>query len=213
MSEVSFVFYIYQAIVRPEGVDDYQCLGVNTSIEQARIRPSVMIAKVSRVPLQPDKLAVILSAPDDYVDAFECLFDPPVQVDAREVALCFVSLRPGWFKALMKLRNILVKPFGPRTGSTKVNGNQSPVEEGGKLAFFEVLSADSHKVILYAEDKHLDSRLIIEANPDHWRVITSVHYRNGFGRAYMTVIKPFHLFIIKDFTKRVAEELTRSQPA
>lgn len=166
-----------------------------------------MKIKVDRIPLQIDKLEAIDLGHVDHIDAIECVYEPQVQLDAREVARAFVGYRPNWFVALMRLRNILVRPFGLRTGSATSSSISKEVVAGGRLSFFTIESASSNKVDLVAEDTHLDSHLIIDTKSNRVLVITAVHYRNALGRIYMSCIMPFHVMVVKRFAAHAVAKL------
>jgi len=166
-----------------------------------------MKIKVDRILLQKDKLEAIDLGHVDHIDAIECVSDPQAQLDARELARAFVGYRPSWFVALMRLRNVMVKPFGLRTGSSVSSSKPEPIEVGGKLAFFSIQSVSPTKVVLFAEDSHLDSHLVIDTKSSRVLVITAVRYRNPFGRIYMACIMPFHLLIVRRFAVHAVTEL------
>lgn len=158
-----------------------------------------MKIKVVRIPLQKDKLEAISLGHVDHIDAYECVYEPEKALDARDVALEFVGYRPKWFSALMRLRNWLVKPFGLRTGRSSKEPFPKEVIQGGRIQFFSIHSATSKKVVLYAEDTHLDTNLVMDTKSGRLLVITAVHYRNLFGRIYFFFILPFHCYIVRKF--------------
>lgn len=110
---------------------------------------------------------------------------------------------PKWVAALMRLRNAFVKVFGLKTELAKKI--EPKYEAGEVIGFFKVFSVTNNEIILGANDKHLDFRVSIYNSKEakhNIKVTTLVQYNNSFGKIYMAIIKPFHVFIVKQMVKQ-----------
>ncbi|WP_246747089.1 DUF2867 domain-containing protein [Nitratireductor aquibiodomus] len=73
---------------------------------------------------------------------------------------------------------------------------------------FPVLERSSRRIVLGADDRHLDFRLIVEADPAEGpgtRVscTTLVRPHNPFGWLYLLTIMPFHKLIVANTLRRI----------
>lgn len=163
-----------------------------------------MRTKARRVALPKDRVGAPGLLEVDRVDVVECRHDSDRRVDAREFALAFVGYRPLWFRALLALRAALVRPFGLRSQGRSKMAVPRRVEPGGRLAFFEVVEAWPHRVLLRTGDVHLASLLLIESAPGAVLVSSGIRCRNGLGRAYAALTAPFRLFVLRRFAEHAA---------
>ncbi|TIV23176.1 MAG: DUF2867 domain-containing protein, partial [Mesorhizobium sp.] len=89
---------------------------------------------------------------------------------------------------------------------------QRNAREDESVAFFPVLSRSENELVLGVDDRHLDFRasILLGALNDEGAfevvVTTVVHCHNTFGRAYLTLIKPFHVLVVRS-------NLSRAVPA
>ncbi len=129
----------------------------------------------------------------DFADAFRAT--PAGQdIDLEGVAAGLGSNTPAWVRILLKLRNILVRPFG------LVTEDQAGTMRDGRIVF-PVLSSEPDRVVMGLDDKHLDFRIVIDRSkgPGEQMSITAttlVRTHNTGGRLYLTAIKPFHRVIV-----------------
>lgn len=110
---------------------------------------------------------------------------------------------PKWVMFLMRLRNRLVKVFGLKTNMEKDFKPQ--YKPGETIGFIKVFSVGEREVLIGADDKHLNFRVSVFNSEEHKhniKVTTLVKYNNLFGRIYMTLIKPFHIIIVKHMVKQ-----------
>jgi len=123
--------------------------------------------------------------------------------DAEMIAARLFRDPPRWIGPLMKLRNILVMPFGlirkPRTDVTRA----------GRVSF-PVVSAQPNRVVLGFDDRHLDFRLVIDVEPDDSTRLsaiatTYVRTHNIGGRLYLMLVKPFHRRIVPAMLANAAQ--------
>ena len=131
-----------------------------------------------------------LHRPGDFLDCYSV----PSTLSPREAATRGLSL-PRWAKALLALRNSLVRPFGLKTEAEP--GVQSD-------ALFPVLSEDDRELILGTDDKHLDFRIGLIRQEGRIYMSTWVHPHNLWGRGYLALVMPFHILISRGAVARMA---------
>lgn len=129
----------------------------------------------------------------DFIDCFRVTSDVPLR-EAADIITDF----PGWAKALVALRNVIVLPFG-LTGAL-------PSDFAGqeKIGMFPLESATEQEIIAGFDDKHLDFRVSVMRDGEDILLATWVHRHNLLGRAYLATIMPFHVAIARDALRRVA---------
>lgn len=130
----------------------------------------------------------------DFADAFSSTIDDP-SLDAVAAAQRTIDRPPGWISSLMRLRNMIVRPLGLRTGE------DASYARAERIGIFPVLSRTPERVVLGLDDRHLDFRLAIDVVPldDRRREVTTttlVQTHNRLGRAYLALIRPFHRRIV-----------------
>jgi hypothetical protein len=125
-------------------------------------------------------------------------------LDAREACSRMVLHGPHWIDALVRLRNILVTPFGLKT-----SGEGAPAP-GGMIGLFPVVSETPGRLVAGFDDYHLDFRVVIDvAGEASARQVTSttlVRTHNRLGRTYLTLIMPFHKLVVRGMMERIAEQ-------
>lgn len=115
--------------------------------------------------------------------------------DAETIAGRIGKTAPGWVQTLLRLRNVLVAPFGLKTG------------EDRSRPIFPVISAQPNRVVLGMDDRHLDFRLVVEVvatskTSASATATTYVKTHNLPGRLYLAVVKPFHRVIVPAILRR-----------
>nr|WP_321409913.1 DUF2867 domain-containing protein [uncultured Carboxylicivirga sp.] len=116
----------------------------------------------------------------------------------KEITNLVFNTTPQWIKALFTIRNKMVEIIGIKTKIPEDYNEDFKV--GGYVKFFKIYSISENKVVLGADDSHLNFRAIIKN--DHTekyniKVTTLVEYNNSTGRMYMKIIKPFHRQVVK----------------
>lgn len=111
--------------------------------------------------------------------------------------------RPAWIRWLMALRNLVVLPFGLKTGPTDIPAGQE------QIGFFPLLDESPSTVVLGLDDRHLDFRLLVEVGElgggrQSISATTFVATHNLLGRAYLSIVMPFHRIIVPAMLSRVA---------
>jgi uncharacterized protein DUF2867 len=125
-------------------------------------------------------------------------------LDAREACIRMVLHGPRWIDALLRLRNILVAPLGLKT-----SGEGAPAT-GGLIGLFPVVSETPERLVAGFNDYHLDFRIVVDvAGEATARQVTSttlVRTHNFLGRAYLTLIMPFHKLVVRGMMGRIVEQ-------
>jgi hypothetical protein len=136
-----------------------------------------------------------------FVDAYRIVVEGNA-LDAREAAIRMTSRTPHWIDALLRLRNLIVTPFGLKTPSER----EPP--RGDVVGFFPVLSETPERLIMGLDDAHLDFRAVVEvAAVDAGQQVTLttlVLTHNWLGRNYLRLILPFHRAIARNMLQRIA---------
>ncbi|MTV17376.1 MULTISPECIES: DUF2867 domain-containing protein [Bradyrhizobium] len=147
--------------------------------------------RVDEVTPNVDSAALLAGA--QFVDAFRIATARP-DLDARHAAEAMVARQPRWIEWLLALRNFIVAPLGLKT-SGAADGVARDM-----IGIFPVVSETPERLVAGFNDKHLDFRLVVDvASAGAVRSITAttlVLTHNWFGRAYLTVILPFHRLIV-----------------
>lgn len=139
----------------------------------------------------------------DYVDAFEA---PLNRVDASitELYAGVFMWPPRVVVAMMRLRNLLVAPFGLKAGAVR-NRNAFDARRryavGDEIGMWRLFGIEADEIIAGADDSHLDFRVSLQRRdePAGPSIIlaTAVKTHNLLGRAYLRVILPFHRLIVR----------------
>ena len=149
----------------------------------------------------------------DYSDAYEIEIYNPKNYSIDVLATIFFTSLPSWVKALLRIRDIIVKPFGIAGGlNEKINNNDNSVvfKPGQKVVFFTLYNRNKNEIVMAEDDKHLNFRTSVrieKSNKKNYNYLCSstiVKYNNFGGKLYFTLVKPFHKLIIKSLLKRMA---------
>ncbi len=135
----------------------------------------------------------------DYADTFSTTnhIDPLPVVTTKIFATA-----PKYVRALMALRNAIVKVFGLKT-DFPIEKNQV-FKVGGRVAFFKIYEIREDEILLGEDDSHLNFRVSIfdsKEPENNIKVTTLVEYNNTLGKLYFAVVKPFHMLIVKRMVK------------
>ncbi len=147
-----------------------------------------------------DRDAVLPGA--GFVDAFSIGIGGRA-LDARTAATRMIERGPQWIGILMRLRNLIVAPFGLK--------RPPPNPPGGSdtIGIFPVKSETPQRLVAGFDDSHLDFRLVIEIDGDASgrRVVAStlVRTNNRLGRIYLATIMPFHRLVVRAMLRQLAD--------
>ena len=154
--------------------------------------------RVHEVTPNPDCAALL---PDAQFSDAHCIDIGDTSIDAREACVRMVLHAPRWIDGLLRMRNILVWPFGLKT-----SGEGAPAP-GGLIGLFPVISETPERLVAGFNDYHLDFRIVVDVNhaADRRQVIstTLVRTHNVLGRAYLTLIMPFHKLVVRGMMGRL----------
>jgi hypothetical protein len=105
---------------------------------------------------------------------------------------------PAWVVALLVVRNVVVWPFGLKTGDGIAPTERPDVKAGDVLSIFPVHSLGDNEAILGDDDRHLDYRISVMRFVAPSRIVVSTWVRphNWLGRAYLAMVLPFHKVIV-----------------
>jgi hypothetical protein len=106
---------------------------------------------------------------------------------------------PKWIDGLMRLRNTIVRPFGLVHNTQHISPN--------RIGIFPILQDTKNRVVLGLDDKHLDFRVVVELLNAGQSVslTTLVKPHHTFGKAYLTLIMPFHRLIAATILAQAAK--------
>lgn len=121
----------------------------------------------------------------------------------EEIANKVFNYYPKWLELLFLFRNNLVKLLGLKT---KIPDDyHEDFVEGGYIKFFRIYDISENELILGLNDEHLNFRAIIFRNQlEHYNIkmTTIVEYNNKTGKLYMSLIKPFHRWVVRAMLKK-----------
>jgi hypothetical protein len=136
-----------------------------------------------------------------FIDAYSITVNG-APLDARHAAEKMTARGPRWADALLRLRNLLVAPFGLKTAVP--TGNSAP----DRVGIFPVISETPDRLVAGLDDAHLDFRLVVDVAGDgaerRVTATTLVLTHNPLGRTYLAVILPFHRLIVPSMLRKVA---------
>lgn len=150
--------------------------------------------------------------PANYTECLQCNFSSQNKVSADDIMVAFWTVPPKWVDNLFDLRDLLVKPFGIQGGN---KGSRRELEKsirtGGTHKFMSIADKSDEETILCANDKHLVMYLSIKVKELNERdkdvtVSTLVKFHNLLGRAYFSIIYPFHCIIVRSMLKSVLKK-------
>jgi hypothetical protein len=143
-----------------------------------------------------------LLAGAQFVDAYRVAVEGHA-LDARTAAEKMFARSPRWIEALLRLRNLVVAPFG-----LKRSGRGEPAS-GGMIGIFPVVSETPERLVAGFNDHHLDFRVVVDvaaiADGQEVTMTTLVKTHNQLGRTYLTVIMPFHRLVSRTMLRQVTE--------
>jgi hypothetical protein len=151
-------------------------------------------AQVRQVETPTDLVSAAGLARVDFSDTFVLRLPPGSSRDVRDWHRTLLSAgSPAWVAALMAVRNRLAKGLGLDTAGG--SSDTSP---------FTSLTRIGDALVLGADDKHLDFRGVLRVVGDDLQCATVVHAHNATGKAYFTVVKPFHRRIVPALLSRAS---------
>ena len=122
------------------------------------------------------------------------------------------ALVPGWFEALMAVRNRAMRLLGMKDlGRVRAMGAADTVRVGGRAGIFTVFGHVRDELVLGDEDRHLRVSLSLQLRRGPAATTlycaTVVERPNRLGRLYMLPVDPIHRAIVPYLLQRYARRL------
>ncbi|MFR0836291.1 MAG: DUF2867 domain-containing protein [Barnesiella sp.] len=138
--------------------------------------------------------------PADYSDRFTRRIKTGKKIEPGDLLTGMFGMTPGWVNVLMKIRNMIVKPFGIKSGNLGTEFSKTVNEQ------------NDDEVVIGMDDKHLEFHVsvgvfAVEKNEQEITVTTVVKYHNTLGRLYFFMVFPFHKIIVPVMTDRVIAKI------
>lgn len=131
----------------------------------------------------------------DYVDRYAV--DLPERMDAPRFCSLILEAAPRWLDLVLSMRDSVAGRLGFNTQERNY-GRRVSLTSGAKFGPLVVQSVSPERVVCGDTDKHLAFRATFETDPERLRgsFTTEVHFVDTVGRAYFTLVKPFHKRVI-----------------
>ncbi|NRR32898.1 DUF2867 domain-containing protein [Oxalobacteraceae bacterium] len=163
----------------------------------------------------PAECSIAHLYPHPYLaDAFAIGLPANASTDPEQLARFIFGNQPPWVSVLLRIRDALVSLFGLKTTS------QLGRASGQRVGFFRIYATSAREIILGEDDSHLDFRASLLVQPaggaadganvganlgEPLLVLTTVvNCHNWLGRAYITIIAPFHRMVVRANLRRGA---------
>ncbi|MES2608908.1 MAG: DUF2867 domain-containing protein [Pseudomonadota bacterium] len=167
-------------------------------------------ARTVRATAIPSGSVVAMHLPGaQFFDCFETA-DPFPDTSALQTWLDMVARTPGWMRALMALRNRLVRMVGLKDVGQLHDGTRRTTagyRVGDQVSFFEIRHLGEREVVMGANDLHLNVHVSLHKRMQDGQAMLSissvVHIHNALGHAYMAVVAPFHRRVVRALLARV----------
>jgi hypothetical protein len=131
----------------------------------------------------------------DYIDSYRII--KSTNEDIEKITSQIFKL-PKWIITLMKMRDVIIRPLGLKTGKEMMS-HKKPGD-----AFFTKIVQNENELIMGENDRHLNFRVsvLIDRVSSLIFMTTLVHYNNRMGKVYFFFIKPFHKIIVKSALRK-----------
>jgi Protein of unknown function (DUF2867) len=142
-------------------------------------------------------------------DAFSIRLPPDACTNPDVLARFIFAKQPSWIGALIQVRDAVVAGLGLKTAKHLARLPSDATTP--RISIFRVFSTSENEVVMGENDKHLDFRVSIlctagspPTTGSQLTLSTVVHCHNRLGRAYLSVIAPFHRQVVKASLRRAA---------
>lgn len=140
----------------------------------------------------------------NYSDCFRTCLPEPITASPDDLMGAFWTTKPGWLRLLFKIRDLLVRPFGLKTGDDGDSEElKSAIRSGGSYRFMSVVGKTPRETVIALDDKHLKAWFSVHIEDRCISLSTLVRYHNKLGVAYFTLIRPFHNIVVKSLFRQV----------
>jgi hypothetical protein len=128
----------------------------------------------------------------DRIDASDCWSTPLLPDDPEDLDEWARMLFGGPPGLLLRLRDLLVRPFGLRT-SAAFHRPSTGIPR---------IAGDDHELLLGVDDRHLDVRVGLSVRHRTLHVATTVRINNALGRAYWGIVRHAHPIVVRRMLRR-----------
>ena len=162
--------------------------------------------EIAPVAIPVDSLAAAYPF-NDYADAFVAHLRTEDCLSPDDLLIRLWTSMPGWVLALLKLRAVLVKPFGLKSGEVDSALLEEGIRQGKPVGLFSFPGKKDDETLCLLSDKHLDALLSAVVRPTKTGgcdayLCTKVKFHNRLGRLYFCVIRPFHCLVVRSMLRR-----------
>ena len=159
--------------------------------------------KVCKSPL-PENSRIVRYPDANYRDCFRCRLQNPGKVSPNQVMAAFWTTCPAWLKFLFRLRDLLVRPFGLKTGEGPSREKlEEALNNGESCGFMSVAERTADETIVALDDKHLVAYMSVYIEGGQVFASTVVRYHNKLGVVYFNLI---HVLVVKNLFKQMMRE-------
>lgn len=164
----------------------------------------------------PDDSLACGYLPVNYYDVIDYTIDNADNITADSIQIAIWTVMPVWVENLFKLRNLLVRPFGLKSGGKDRKELRQCIETGGSTDMVTELGKTPNETLIRLDDRHLQAYLSIyiqniDAGKRCIKAITLVKFRSWLGYVYFYAIMPFHKIVVKRMLKFTVDNLINSQ--
>jgi hypothetical protein len=137
----------------------------------------------------------------DLLDSYAITLPAEVSHDLAVLTRALFNRPPAWVRGLLRMRDAIVGGLGIKT--TVAIGQAGAIDGRDRIGFFPVFARSPSEIILGEDDRHLDFRASVLMLADDGAgsrrliVTTVVRCHNLLGQAYLRVIQPFHVLIVR----------------
>ena len=162
--------------------------------------------KVCKSPL-PENSRIVRYPDANYSDCFRTCLPEPITASPDDLMGAFWTTKPGWLRLLFKIRDLLVRPFGLKTGEGPSREKlEEALNNGESCGFMSVAERTADETIVALDDKHLVAYMSIYIEGGEVFASTVVKYHNKLGVVYFNLIRPFHILVVKNLFKQMMRE-------
>lgn len=139
-----------------------------------------------------EKILITKYLPADFSDCYSETLTSSTTMSVNELYDLMFRHFPVGVQCLLKFRDLIVKPFGLRTGTSFDD---------------KIIEQNSNEIILGAEDKHLNFYISLNCSDIYdgkqtVSVSTIVKYNNFSGKIYFAAILIFHKILVSYIFRR-----------
>jgi hypothetical protein len=178
-----------------------------------------MKIKIQSFKIQPERSIILNNLQGDihYTDSFKVMFVNKCDFSIDYLTALLFASDPKWVKFLLNLRDLMVKPFGLKSGLIPESASLDKsirYAPGDRLVLFPVIDRSESEIVMAEDDKHLyfRSSLLIQDTSDRYLqaayLTTIVQFHNIWGKIYFAIVRPFHRLIMKEMLANFVEALT-----